>query len=160
MFLDSGCPEQGDPILTASPIGPLCRACPRLPRFQTRQELLDAVDAYLTNVDMPLTRRLNPVATYGPIEAWEVSNITDFSLVFSSSRNSDPSFVAAVESFNADISAWNVSEATNLELMFYGANSFNQDLSSWEVSKVTSMYGTFALSLAFNAPSIQASIPS
>ena len=41
------------------------------------------------------------------------------------------------ESFNQDISNWDVSNAYSLASMFRGATSFNQDLSSWNVSNVT-----------------------
>jgi surface protein len=40
-------------------------------------------------------------------------------------------------SFNKDISSWNVSSVTDMKNMFYYANSFNQNLSSWVVDQVT-----------------------
>jgi surface protein len=53
-------------------------------------------------------------------------------------------------SFNGDISSWDVSSVTNMDVMFRSAQSFNGDLSSWDVSSVTSMgsmfYGASALS--------------
>ena len=39
-------------------------------------------------------------------------------------------------SFNSDISSWDVSNVTNMQYMFYGANVFNQDLSGWDVTSV------------------------
>ena len=46
--------------------------------------------------------------------------------------------------FNADISNWDVSSATNMKWsMFRFALSFNQDLSSWNISNVTDMTGIF-----------------
>lgn len=40
-------------------------------------------------------------------------------------------------SFNQDISNWNVSNVTDMSVMFYYAQAFsNQNLSSWNVSKV------------------------
>lgn len=35
------------------------------------------------------------------------------------------------ESFNQDISGWDISSATAADGMFYGARSFNQDLCAW-----------------------------
>ena len=40
------------------------------------------------------------------------------------------------ESFNQDISNWNVSNLTSMYSMFSEARSFNQDISSWNVKKV------------------------
>ena len=46
-------------------------------------------------------------------------------------------------SFNQDISNWDVSNVTDLSATFQGAESFNRDLSHWDTSKVRSMFGTF-----------------
>ena len=35
-------------------------------------------------------------------------------------------------SFNSDVSAWQVSQATTFYAMFYGASSFNSDVSAWQ----------------------------
>ena len=40
------------------------------------------------------------------------------------------------ESFNQDISKWNVLNVITMSSMFLGCTSFNQDLSKWNVSKV------------------------
>ena len=37
-------------------------------------------------------------------------------------------------SFNADISAWNMSSVTNMERMFEGASAFNADISAWDTA--------------------------
>ena len=39
-------------------------------------------------------------------------------------------------SFNRDISAWDVSSATNMVNTFFNASSFDQDLSYWNVESV------------------------
>jgi surface protein len=39
------------------------------------------------------------------------------------------------ESFNQDISKWNVSRAEDLDNMFYEAKSFSRNLDKWNVSK-------------------------
>ena len=42
-------------------------------------------------------------------------------------------------SFNQDISSWNVSNVYTTYQMFYSADSFNGDISDWDISSVTSM---------------------
>ena len=49
------------------------------------------------------------------------------------------------ETFNGDISDWDVSSVTNMKYMFWEASAFNQDISSWDTSSVTTMAGTFSL---------------
>ena len=52
--------------------------------------------------------------------------------------------------FNQDISSWDVSNVTDMNVMFL-LSSFNQDISSWDVSGVTSMIGMFSYT-PFNQP--------
>jgi surface protein len=52
--------------------------------------------------------------------------------------------------FNGDISAWDVSNATDMRWMFNEARAFNQDISSWNVSNVTDMTQMFVNATAFN----------
>jgi surface protein len=54
------------------------------------------------------------------------------------------------ESFNQDISSWDVSQVTDMAGMFWEASSFNQDLSSWDVSQVTEMGGMFSWASSLN----------
>lgn len=54
------------------------------------------------------------------------------------------------ESFNEDLSRWDVENVTNLSFMFYNARSFNGDLSAWDVSNVTNMSFMFAEADDFN----------
>ena len=67
------------------------------------------------------------------------SNVTDMLYCFFSD-----------DSFNQDISSWDVSSVTNMGFMFYAATSFNQDISSWDVSKVTNMNEMFSGCSSFN----------
>merc|ERR1719178_520024 len=47
------------------------------------------------------------------------------------------------ESFNQDLSNWDVSRVGDMGAMFSYAKSFNQDLSNWDVSRVVDMQGMF-----------------
>jgi len=54
--------------------------------------------------------------------------------------------------FNQDISAWDVSNVTNMSHMFHGAKKSNQPLNSWDVSHVTNMAYMFISAEEFNQP--------
>ena len=55
-----------------------------------------------------------------------------------------------LNTFNGDISTWDVSDVTSMTETFQGATSFNQDLSYWDVSNVMTMYGLFSEATSFN----------
>ena len=52
--------------------------------------------------------------------------------------------------FNDNISDWNVSNVTNMSVMFADAKGFNQPLNNWNVSKVTNMEEMFDGAENFN----------
>merc|ERR1712238_426310 len=54
------------------------------------------------------------------------------------------------QSFNADLSCWDVSSVTDMRGMFDSASAFNNNLSSWDVSSVTIMEGMFRSASSFN----------
>jgi surface protein len=54
------------------------------------------------------------------------------------------------ESFNGNISSWDVSSVTDMGSMFEWASSFNGDLSSWDVSSVMFMGRMFYRASSFN----------
>jgi len=72
------------------------------------------------------------------ISGWDVSHVTDMSLMF-----------AGTKLFNQDIGEWNVSSVTNMMGMFGVTVSFNQDLSRWDTSSVTNMDVMFFLAMSF-----------
>ena len=100
----------------------------------TKAELQTAVDAWVANSTTATT-------TYGDINDWNVSSITDMSNLFQ-----------AKTTFNSDISNWDVSAVTDMRSMFEGATAFNQDISGWVVSSVTNMSSMFKHATIFNQP--------
>ena len=54
------------------------------------------------------------------------------------------------QSFNQNIDSWDVSNVTDMSEMFLWATSYNQPLDSWDVSSVTNMYYMFTEALLFN----------
>ena len=56
------------------------------------------------------------------------------------------------ETFNQDISSWNVSNVTEMQQLFYGTSVFNQPLNNWDVSSVTNMAYMFYNANVFNQP--------
>jgi surface protein len=55
------------------------------------------------------------------------------------------------ESFNADLSSWDVSKVTDMRRMFRDAKTFNADLSHWDVSNVTNMERMFSDASSFES---------
>ena len=76
---------------------------------------------------------------YRANDAPNLSNVTDMSQMF-----------ANADSFNGDLSDWDVSSVTDMSEVFVGAYSFNGDISDWDVSSVTNMSGMFSDADSFN----------
>ena len=60
------------------------------------------------------------------IGAWDVSNVTSMSGMFSHAYL-----------FNQDVGGWDVSNVTSMVNMFEYAYAFNQDLSDWSTSSMS-----------------------
>ncbi|WP_340105627.1 BspA family leucine-rich repeat surface protein [Rhodohalobacter sp. 8-1] len=70
------------------------------------------------------------------ISSWDVSDVTDMSLMFAGDAEN-------MTSFNQDIGNWDVSKVTNMNRMFR-MTDFNQDIGDWDVSNVTNTFNMFA----------------
>jgi surface protein len=100
-------------------------------QFTTREDLQDAVNAYSQD-------KTTADNTYGEINCWDVSSITDMSILFYLSPLNEP------------IECWNVGSVTDMTSMFYDATNFNQPIGNWNVGSVTNMYAMFAYATNFN----------
>ena len=78
---------------------------------------------------------------YNATDTPDLSGVTDMSSMFNNAQ-----------SFNGDISSWNVSQVTDTSEMFRDAARFNQDISDWDVSQVTDMSSMFDHAFDFNQP--------
>ena len=99
--------------------------------FTDRSALDTAVEAWITD-------EAAAIETYGDINTWDVSGITDFSWLF------------RLTSFNSDISDWDVSNGTNFSAMFNYNGAFNQDISGWDVSNATRLDSMFMYASGFD----------
>ena len=75
---------------------------------------------------------------------------TDLSCVCTTQINNMASLFSGKQSFNDDISNWDVSNVTNMNNMFNNAQAFDINISSWDVSNVTAMQEMFKNARAFN----------
>ena len=75
------------------------------------------------------------------------SRITDLSFM-NCSPNYEPYNFS--QSFNQDISSWDVSNVTDMNAIFSGATSFNQPIGDWDTSNVTDMTQMFENANTFN----------
>ena len=88
---------------------------------------------------LDVVTRPNVVALYGPIEDWNVSEVTNMQ-----------SLCYGFRSFDADLSKWNVESVIDMSSMFNKAPSFNSDISTWNTAIVTNMSKMFENAGAFN----------
>jgi surface protein len=112
-------------------------SCNGIFKPESKLDLQTAVDLWVDDNSLALS-------TYGEINTWDVSLITDMSNLFRDKIN-----------FNDDISNWDVSNVIYMNLLFYNAQNFNQDISVWDVSSVQYMPQTF-----YNASSFDQDISS
>ena len=82
---------------------------------------------------------INIEHTYGPIQRWNTSEVTNMQSMFSNAT-----------SFNQDIGDWDTSGVTTMMNMFYNATSFNKDIGGWDTSGVTTMMNMFFNATSFN----------
>ena len=74
----------------------------------------------------------------------------DFNDIDTSDITSMVSLFYFNETFNGNITGWNVSSVIFMDSMFRGAKSFNQDISKWKFPNVTNMNRMFSNATSFN----------
>jgi len=89
-----------------------------------------AIKLYLNNPNLAID-------LHGPINSWDVSNVTDMNRLFRGS------------SFNDDIRSWNTCNVRNMKCMFKDAKYFNKPL-PWCIDKVVDMSSMFKGATSFN----------
>ncbi len=104
------------------------------------------------------------LTTIPSINDWDVSNVTDMSVMFSSASSfnqrltgwdvsnvTDMSYMfARASSFNGDIGSWVTSNVNDFSMMFFEASSFNRDIGTWNTSNVENMVRMFYDASSFN----------
>ncbi len=80
----------------------------------------------------------------------DVSKINDMKLLFYQYYGDDEDKTKILNSFNGDISEWDVSSVENMYCMFYDAADFNGDISDWDVGRVMDMECMFMDATSFN----------
>jgi len=127
--------------------------------FENDTNLRKAVKLWLSN-------KRSAINIYGHISRWDVSKVKDFSYLFANKKDVDEciesggcvnaggffQYLGDTTNFDEDLSCWNVSNATNMSYMFFGASLFNQPLNGWNVSKVDNMSFMFFGASLFNQP--------
>jgi hypothetical protein len=89
--------------------------------FTTKAELQTAVNSWCgSSAGVTSTE-----ATYGPISAWDVSQVTDMSYLFYGKSTCNPL-----------IGDWNTATVTNMDYMFYDASAYNQPIGNWNTAAV------------------------
>jgi hypothetical protein len=106
--------------------------------FKTNQELRIAVRKYFDKCTPDAAEKI--AQTYGwPVGKWDVSNLQNFGGIFRGQGT-----------FDEDLSAWSVLNATMMTEMVLESAMLKQDLSYWDVSKVTSKGWMFWGARSFN----------
>ncbi len=104
------------------------------------------------------------VLAYNAFDAPDLTSVTDMARMFngcnsfngdlsnwdvSNVQNFEDMFYSA-NIFDGDITTWNTVGATNFGGMFFGCSSFNQDIGGWNVAGVTDMPQMLDGALSFN----------
>jgi surface protein len=99
----------------------------------TDSNIMDAANLWVFN-------KTSAIATYGAVDKWNLSQVTSLQKVWCGYNElyCGQAYMLK-QSFNDDISKWDVAKVTNMIDTFDYAENFNGDISKWDVAKVTDM---------------------
>ena len=129
----------------------------KLKSFETKVELEGMIRQY---------RKIGEETDYGPMEGWDVHQLTDMSSIFLNKSSYINKRIGAWDvsnvknmyrmfensPFNSPIGGWDVRKVENTSSMFCGAMDFNQLIGGWNVGKVKTMQSMFDGASSFNQP--------
>ena len=127
--------------------------------FYTKQQLADDIKECLTAIPSGQgCCAAGHCTNAGAVEMpdWDVSRISNFAGLFWAGESN--AWVqglnggVAFDQFNVDISAWDLSSATDTVFMFKNCAAFNQPIGSWNVSSLRIAYTMFQGCTSFNQP--------
>jgi surface protein len=99
---------------------------------------------FSTARDLWFTDQAQAETTYGLIENWNTTAVTNMNAAFKGNAG------VIRNDFNEDIGNWDVSNVTDMSDMLRTQPLFNQDIGSWDTSKVSKFVFMFYFSTAFN----------
>ena len=121
------------------------------PEITEARQLVTTLVTNMESLTVSHYKSINWDVDFSSIGSWDVSNVTDMSVMFNTCNCFNPEY--ASPNPIPDLTHWDVSSVTNMSGMFthiYGGNMFDQDISGWDVSNVTNMSGMFAGNNKFN----------
>merc|ERR1712129_526655 len=110
----------------------------------TNDNIFLVVDAWFNDKQ---NDKQNMEDVYGPIEQWDVSDVT--SMHKPDADNREKGLFEMMWTFNSNISTWNVGKVTDMARMFSNGGQFNVNISKWNVDNVEDMTKMFESS-SFN----------
>jgi hypothetical protein len=133
-------PPPQPPVSTNVPPTPVYVA------FSTTIELYQAVDAYQEAAILYSVQDSDVARRYGyPMGTWNVSRLTNFSSVFDGTRNPN-----LVDTFDEDLSGWDVSRATDMFRTFFELSHYTgRGLEQWNVDRATNLRSMFSFAYNF-----------
>ena len=98
---------------------------------------------FFTARDLWFTDQAQAEDTYGLIEDWNTTAVTNM-------RNAFAYAGVVTNTFNEDISSWDIGNVTNFNTMFYRSSAFNQPIGIWDTGSAATMYGMMWKASSFN----------